>query len=133
MNQFSKPKIIPLKGVCSDSGVLHFLEESIEESFAIARSFWITDVPNGSKRGIHAHKEETQILIAIQGSLNVSLEKSSGEVFFFSLNSPNQALILPPKYWSEVTFTKKAILLGLSNREFSESDYIRNKEEFYGL
>lgn len=132
MNQFSKPEIILLKGVSSDSGDLHFLEESGEFPFAIARSFWITAVPEGGKRGVHAHKEEMQVLIALQGTLEVSLEKG-GEVLSFSLNSPNQALILPAMYWSEVIFGKGAVLLGLSNRKFSESDYIRDKNEFDAL
>lgn len=132
MNQFSKPEIILLKGVSSDSGDLHFLEESGEFPFAIARSFWITGVPEGGKRGVHAHKEEMQVLIALQGTLEVSLEKG-GEVLSFSLNSPNQALILPAMYWSEVIFGKGAVLLGLSNKKFSESDYIRDKNEFDAL
>lgn len=132
MNQFSKPEIILLKGVGSDSGDLHFLEESEDFPFAIARSFWITGVPEGEKRGVHAHKEEIQVLIAVQGTLEVSLEKGE-EIVSFSLNSPNQALILPAMYWSEVIFGKGSVLLGLSNRKFSESDYIRDKNEFDAL
>ena len=132
MHQFSKPEIILLNGVGSDSGDLHFIEEGGEFPFAIARSFWITDVPEGGIRGVHAHKEETQVLIALQGVLEVRLEKG-GKVLSFSLNSPNQALILPAMYWSEVTFSKGAVLLGLSNRKFSESDYIRDKDEFNAL
>ncbi|AFL82800.1 WxcM-like protein [Belliella baltica DSM 15883] len=132
MNQFLKPEIISLKGVEDNSGDLYFLEESMELPFAIARSFWIIDVPEGGKRGVHAHKEETQVLIAVQGTLEVSLEKGE-EVMSFSLSSPKQALILPAMYWSEVTFSKKAILLGFSNRKFSESDYIRDKNEFNAL
>ncbi|MFD2037658.1 sugar 3,4-ketoisomerase [Belliella marina] len=133
MNYFPKPEIIVLNGVVNETGQLHFFEKSDDFPFEIKRSFWITGVPKGEKRGVHAHKRETQLLIALKGEVEVRLEDRSGNTYSFVLDQPNHALVLPALYWSEVIFGNDAILLVLSDHGFSESDYIRNKEEFDAL
>ena len=46
--------------------------------FAIKRVYYLYDVPSGAERGGHAHKEQQEVLIALSGSLTLSLmtEKS---------------------------------------------------------
>ncbi|MCH7415158.1 FdtA/QdtA family cupin domain-containing protein [Belliella sp. R4-6] len=130
MNNFSNPKLILLEGIVNETGSLHFFEYSEALPFSIKRSFWITEVPQGGKRGVHAHKKETQVLIALKGSVKVSLEGKSSSKYEFILDHPNKALILPAMFWSEVTFEKDTVLLVLSDQEFLESDYIRDKSQF---
>ncbi len=130
MIDFKLPQIINIEGEILTSGQLRFLECSEDLPFEIKRVFWITDVPEKGLRGIHAHKKEAQILIALRGTLEIRLEDKSGQKFRFSIDHPSHGLILPPMHWSEVEFSNQAVLLGLGNRAFAESDYIRNKQDF---
>lgn len=129
----SKPHIFHLSGHSNESGRLTFFEGNEQFPFPIHRSFWIMNVPIGDKRGVHAHKEEIQVLVAVNGNVTVSLTDISGESFIFDLNSPEVALYIPAMIWSEVLFGKDTILLGLSDRAFDENDYIRDKKEFEKL
>jgi len=128
-----KPDIILLDGQKSSLGLLTFINKPEDFPIQIKRTFWITGVPEGSARGFHAHFEETQVLVCLQGMLKIFFEDLEGEKFQFELKEPNQALVLPVMVWSEVTFFDNAILLVLSNKYFSEKDYIRKKQDFERL
>ena len=133
INSISKPHIFNLSGHSNRSGNLTFFEGNELFPFPIHRSFWIRNVAVGNKRGIHAHKKENQVLVAINGNVTVSLTDISGESYIFELNSPDLALYIPAMIWSEVQFGQDVILLGLSDRAFDENDYIRDKKEFEKL
>lgn len=128
-----RPEIILLNEVESDSGLLTFLNKPEDLPIQIKRTFWISRVPEGGFRGVHAHLEETQVLVCLQGRLNIFLEDLEGEKFEFELTKSNQALVLPALVWSEVAFHDAAILLVLSNKYFSEKDYVRKKQDFERL
>ncbi|MFN3801943.1 sugar 3,4-ketoisomerase [Belliella pelovolcani] len=130
MIDFKSPKLIKIQGDVQQTGHLRFLEHSEQLPFEIRRVFWITNVPENGIRGVHAHREEVQILVALQGVLQVILENKKGELFNFKLDQPGQGLVLPAMHWSEVIFQQDAILLGLGNCKFSESDYIRDKQAY---
>ncbi len=133
INSFSKPHVFNLPGHSNHSGQLTFFEGNEQFPFPIHRSFWIRNVANGEKRGVHAHRQENQVLVAVNGKVTVSLTDISGESFIFDLISPEEALYIPAMIWSEVVFGQDAILLGLSDRAFDENDYIRDKKEFEKL
>lgn len=99
----------------------------------IKRCFWTKDVSEGTVRGNHAHKEESQVLISIQGKVQVRITTLQGESFIFDLDSPAKGLLIPPLHWAETRFSENGILLVLSDREFSEADYIRDLKEFEKL
>lgn len=128
-----RTEIILLNGNQSPSGLLTFMDKPEDFPIQIKRTFWISKVPEGGVRGVHAHLEETQVLVCLQGRLKISLEDLEGEKFNFELTEPNQALVLPAMVWSEVTFHDTAILLVLSNKYFSEKEYIRKKQDFERL
>lgn len=128
-----RPEIILLDGIQSASGLLTFMDKPEDFPIQIKRTFWISRVPEGGVRGVHAHLEENQVLVCLQGRLKVFLEDLGGGKFQFELTEPNQALVLPALVWSEVTFHDAAILLVLSNKFFSEKDYIRKKQDFERL
>lgn len=130
MIDFKSPKLIKIHGDVQQTGQLRFLEHSEQLPFEIRRVFWIMNVPENGIRGVHAHREEAQILVAMKGVLQVCLENKKGELFNFKLDHPDQGLFLPPMYWSEVSFHQGAILLGLGNCKYSESDYIRDKQAY---
>ncbi|MCH7400636.1 sugar 3,4-ketoisomerase [Belliella kenyensis] len=130
MNNFIFPKLISFDGHARPDGQIRFMSSTDEFDFDVKRVFWISDVPEGSLRGVHAHKKEVQLLIAMSGVLIVELEGKMGDRSRFVLDSPSKGLIIPAMYWSSVEFGEQAILLGMGNMGFDEEDYIRDRDEF---
>jgi hypothetical protein len=129
----NRPVLIRLHSNVQSSGKLTFFEGSKAFPFALKRSFWISGVPEGKQRGVHAHKMENQLLICLHGAVIVKLECLDKKHFEFELDHADKALVLPPLIWSSVTFGKGAVLLVLADQPFDEADYIREKAVFEQL
>ena len=98
--------------------------------FVSKRVYYLYDVPSGSKRGGHAHKEQQEFLIALSGSFDVILKdgKSTQTV---TLNKPNIGLLIVDGIWRELrNFSSGTVCLVLASDEFDEEDYIREYKKF---
>ena len=42
--------------------------------FDVKRTYYLYDIPGGEERGAHAHKELQQLIVAVSGSFNVTLD-----------------------------------------------------------
>ena len=60
--------IIDLPKIYEPRGNLTFIEGGNHIPFDIQRVYYLYDVPGGSERGGHAHKELHQLIIAMSGS-----------------------------------------------------------------
>lgn len=127
------PFQIDIPGVVSQHGSVHFWEDKSLFQNGIHRCFWITGVGEGDSRGHHAHWQECQVLVAVTGSIEVKVLSVDGKVHQFTLLKPSEGIYVPPLNWVEVVCAKGAVILGLSDREFSEDDYIRDKPYFERL
>jgi hypothetical protein len=127
------PVLIEIPGQIRENGAVHFWENFTLFPAGIQRCFWISGVGEGEIRGNHAHWKETQVIIALAGKLSVQVEGIQGDCGQFELHSPGVGLLVPPLNWVEVTFCTGSVLLGLSDRAFSEQDYIRDKKYFGSL
>lgn len=127
-----KPHLIEFEFIEDSRGKLSFLEELKHVPFEVKRVYWLTEVPEQQTRGGHAHKTGQQVIICIQGMVEVILEHRNGEVLNFTLDQPAIGLFIPSEWWGRMLFKEKALLLGLASDEFSEDDYIRDKNEFNG-
>lgn len=127
------PYLLELPGEKSESGSLNFWENMTLFPQGIQRCFWITKVDEQTSRGNHAHWQESQVLVALFGGATVNVESAAGEILTFTLNSPALGLFIPPLHWVSVTFSSEAVLLGMSDLEFSQEDYIRDKQYFESL
>lgn len=107
--------------------------EGVTLPFAIARAYWLYDVPAGSTRGGHAHRRLQQVLIALSGSFDVVLD--DGRVRkTVSLNRPDRGLYLPRGIWRELeNFSAGAVCLVLASEPYDESEYVRDYGEFLAL
>lgn len=113
------------------NGKIVFYDESNEFPFAPKRVFYLYDIPAGESRGAHAHKECHQLLVALAGCFEVVIEDGISKKTHL-LNQPHQGLHIPPGIWaSEANFSGGAICLVLASEEYTESDYIRSKEEYH--
>ena len=100
----------------------------------VKRVFFLYDIPLDQIRGGHAHKELHQVLIVLNGSLEVEEFARTGETiarFVHVLNSPSVGLYIPPMIWTtERKFSDGAVCMALASDHFDESDYIRDFGEF---
>lgn len=100
-----------------------------EVNMNIKRIFYIygfTDNEKNNNRGYHAHETTKQVLININGKVNI-ITKRSGckDEKIFILDKPNQALVVPPHNFIKMeNFSQDAIFLVLCDTIFSEDIYI---------
>lgn len=120
---------IEIPRITDPRGNLAVLESSYLP-FDIKRVFYLYDVPSGSKRGGHALKTTSQLLIPLSGSFELVLKDGMNETSIF-LNDPIKGVLIPPMTWREMTnFSAGAVCLVLASEEFSEEDYIREWKIF---
>lgn len=123
-------KIIPLPKIRETRGNLTFIEGNRHVPFEIARVYYLYDVPSGSERGGHAHKELHQLIIAVSGSFDVLLSDAKCEKSF-SLNSPSSGLYVDRMVWRELrNFSAGAVSLVCASHPYDELDYFRDKLDF---
>lgn len=98
--------------------------------FEIKRTYYLYDIPGGSSRGAHAHKELEQLVIAASGSFDILLDDGKTKRTY-SLNRPYYGLYMPAGLWREINnFSSGSICLVLASEKYDESDYIRDYDAF---
>ena len=123
------PRRIALPKIEDRRGNLSVIEQD-SLPFQFKRVYYLYDVPSGASRGGHAHRKQSAFLIALSGSFDV-LIKTGKEQHLFTLNKPNEGLLIPNGYWRELdNFSSGGVCLVLASDTFQETDYIRNYEDF---
>ncbi len=126
-------RVIELPRIESVAGAITPVEGNAEIPFALERVFFLYDVVAGAERGGHAHKLLEQVYVSVMGSFRVVLDDGQ-ERRSVDLRQPNVGLYVPTMVWSElVDFASGTIAVVLASREFDESEYIRDYDEFARL
>ena len=134
MSKFlDKPHLIDFPIIGEPSLGYISVAEKTNLPFTPKRIYWIYNTPEEINRGFHAHKNLSQVIIAIAGKINLKLVNIKGETLEFHLNKANQGLYIPKLYWREIRFSKDAILLCLASEPYKEDDYVRSYDEFLKL
>lgn len=119
-----------LKTFTDKRGSLTIVEEGREVPFEIRRVYWIHSVPEGEERGKHSNTVSSEYVIAVNGSVEITLEDYNGRRTYM-LDSKEKGLLIPPDTWDEIrNFSPDAILLVLASHSYDESTYINSYEEF---
>jgi tellurite resistance-related uncharacterized protein len=101
--------------------------------FPIKRVFAISDVPEGAQRGGHAHREQWQAIVILQGSVRLRARTGSSDEHII-LDRPNLCFIAAPMTWIDLgEFHGGAVCVVFCSDTYSESDYVRNWSEFESL
>ncbi len=114
----------------SDQGNLIAIEANNTIPFYIERVYYTFNVVKGAVRGHHAHKKIDQMIWCPYGQIEVMMDNGF-EKKIFLLDSPEKAIIVYRGMWHEMKWLKEgSILCAVASEKYSESDYIRNYEDF---
>ena len=124
-------RVLHLKTIPTvNAGELSFFEGLHDLPFDIKRIYYITKVPEGTRRGYHAHKKLKQMLFCPYGRIQLVLENRHGREEI-ELSDPSIGVIIEEPTWREMLWMQKdSVLCVAASDYFSENDYIRDYEEF---
>lgn len=123
-------KFIQLQTHGDDRGSLIALEDQKNVPFTVRRVYYLFGTKEGVRRGFHAHKKLTQLIIAVRGSCRFLLDDGKEKISVV-LDNPGQGLIVESMMWREMyDFSEDCVLLVLADAHYDEADYIRSYEEF---
>jgi hypothetical protein len=134
MNNFTSDihacNVIELSKIHNRAGNITIIQNGINQPFDIKRVYYLYDVPAGSERGGHAHKNLYQVIVAASGSFDVIIDDGFNKKII-ELNRPFYGLLVVPGIWREIiNFSSGAICLVLASEKYEQDDYIRDYNEF---
>lgn len=111
-------------------GNLTVVENGKTLPFDVKRVYYLYDIPGGESRGAHAHKELSQLIIAVSGAFRVTLDDGNIKRSFI-LNRPYQGLYIKPGIWRDLDdFSAGAVCMVLASDIYKADDYIRSYDDF---
>lgn len=100
--------------------------------FTPKRIFYVKNAPRGEERGGHAHYSTKQILVCIQGEIEVTLDK--GDSSSAVVLKENESVFVNALVWdSQIYKTGDDILMSIASEAYDESDYIRDYNKFLDI
>lgn len=130
LNTINNCSLLEFPKLNSGKGVITAVNNLKEIPFEIKRVYYLFDIPDGEIRGGHAHRNLHQIILAVSGSFDITLDDGTNKSSI-NLSKPNKALYLPPGLWRDLdNFSAGSICLVLASQEYSEEDYIRDYYQF---
>lgn len=124
-------KVVRIKTVPTvNAGELSFFEAKHDVEFDIKRVYYISKVPEGVKRGFHAHKELKQLLFCPYGRIQLILENETGREEI-ELSDPSIGVVIDRPTWREMLWLKKdSVLCVAASDYYKVEDYIRDYDAF---
>ena len=124
-------KVVKIRTIPTvDSGELSFFEASRDIPFEIKRIYYISKVPEGVRRGFHAHKSLKQLLFCPYGRIQLILENEQGREEI-ELSDPSIGVVIEKPTWREMLWIQKDSVLCVAASDYYDvSDYIRSYEDF---
>ncbi|WP_462265229.1 sugar 3,4-ketoisomerase [Mucilaginibacter sp.] len=124
------PTLIHLPKLLDDRGNLSFLENKAQIPFDIKRVYWIYDVPGGNEWGGNAYRADCEVIIALSGSFDITVDNGRGAQRF-SLNRSYSALYIPPLHWKTMhNFSTNSLALIVTDQFYNPEQYIRDWAQF---
>ena len=100
--------------------------------FIPKRVFVVNNVPVGMVRGNHSHHKTKQLLICINGLINVFLD--NGKEKTQTLLGVGESITIPEMVWDSQEFLEKnSEILVICSTEYDLNDYILDYTEFLKL
>ncbi|MCQ2503308.1 MAG: GNAT family N-acetyltransferase [Saccharofermentans sp.] len=124
-------KVVHIRTIPTENaGELSFFESGQDIPFDVKRIYYISKVPEGVRRGFHAHKELKQLLFCPYGRIQLILENNLGREEI-ELNDPSIGVLIEEPTWREMLWLQKnSVLCVAASDHYDPSDYIRDYAEF---
>lgn len=124
-------KVIHIKTIPTvNSGELSFFESINDIPFEVKRIYYISKVPEGVRRGFHAHKELKQLLFCPYGRIQLILENKNGREEI-ELSDPSIGVIIDQFTWREMLWLQKdSVLCVAASDYYNKEDYVRDYDYF---
>jgi len=123
-------KLIELPRITDPRGNLTFIEGQNHIPFPIKRVYYLYDVPGGATRAGHGHRALHQLIIAMSGSFDVTLDDGRDRTTYHLDRSYN-GLHVSPMIWREIeNFSSGSVCTVLASEYYDEADYFRSYEDF---
>ena len=123
-------RLIELPKIADPRGNLTFVEGGNHIPFDIKRVYYLYDVPGGSDRGSHAHKNLHQFVVAMSGSFDIVLDDGDRQRRFH-LNRSYYGLYICPMMWRTLdNVSSGGVCMVLASAPYSADDYISDHDEF---
>lgn len=112
------------------AGELSFFESHNDVPFDFKRLYYISKVPEGTRRGFHAHKNLKQLLFCPYGRIQLVLENKNGREEI-ELSDPSIGVLIEEPTWREMLWLQKdSVLCVAASDYYKVDDYIRDYDEF---
>lgn len=130
--QLAGCQIVSIKTVSTiDSGEISFFEADYDIPFPIKRVYYISKVPEGVRRGFHAHRELKQLLFCPYGSILLLLDDGEKREEM-TLNDPSIGVVIDHTVWREMLWIKRdSVLCVAASDYYDAADYIRDYNQFH--
>jgi UDP-2-acetamido-3-amino-2,3-dideoxy-glucuronate N-acetyltransferase len=126
-------QLVRLHAVEDPRGLLTVGEAARQVPFAPRRYFVVSDVPDESIRGEHAHLALHQFLVCLAGRVTAEVDDGRSRAAFL-LDTPRVGLYMPPMTWgAQHHYSRDAVLLVLASHEYDATDYVRDYARFLEL
>ena len=130
MSPLDQCQLFELPKIHDARGNLTFVEAHRHVPFAIRRVYYLYDVPGGATRAGHGHRALQQLMVALSGSFDITLDDGHAQRRFH-LNRPYHGLYIPPMLWRDLdNFSSGSVCLVLASERYDEGDYFRDHDEF---
>jgi hypothetical protein len=111
-------------------GNLSFAEGGRHVPFDIKRVYYLYDIPSGAERAGHAHRQLSQVFIALSGSFDLVLDDGLRKETVH-LSRAHMGFVVVPFVWRVLNnFSGNSVCLVLASTEYDAADYIRDYGEF---
>jgi hypothetical protein len=123
-------RIVELPRITDPRGNLTFIEGGRHVPFDVRRVYYLYDVPGGATRAGHGHRRLHQLMIAMSGSFDVTLDDGEAKRKYH-LNRSYYGLYICPMIWRDIdNFSSGSVCMVLASDYFDEADYYREYADF---
>lgn len=123
--------LVTLPKIPDPRGNLSFIQCGTGIDFAIARVYWIYDVPGGELRHGHAFRTGRELIVALSGSFDVVVTAADGTEAAIHLSRGYYGVAVEPMTWRRLdNFSTNSVAMVLADTPYDPGDYIEDFQQF---
>jgi len=126
-----KPRIVNIDTrLFNDETTINICELNNEIPFHVKRIYSLILPKINISRGKHAHLNQMQLILVLDGKLEIELTNTKNEKFQFVLENNTQSLLIPENYWIELRSLLPTVAVCLASQHFKDLETITDIHSF---